>query len=242
MSLAQFQHIPLDNGNAKAEQPNQPIIAVLNYIEKWIPTFIKESKTEQIVNEKGLTQRFVSILLVNLNDIYPFTFVPEWMEDETKGNSPAVDIGILTKDNSISLRNRCFFVLEAKKLGVTEPIRNKEYLVGHYIKKNGKPKYLTCGGMERFKKSIHGKMLNQCGMIGYMFNNNFDFWHHQINNWVEELILTNSDSTIFWSKEDKLLLQSKNHQKARYTSKNLRTKVDSKKDTVLIYHTWIDLQ
>jgi hypothetical protein len=242
MSLSQFQDIPLDNGRANTEQPNQPIIAVLNYVEKWIPSFINESKAEQIENERGLTQRFVSILLVNLNDIYPFTFVSEWMEDETKGNSAAVDIGILTRDNSISLRNRCFFVLEAKKLGDTDQIRNKEYLVGHNIKKNGIQKYLACGGIERFKKSIHGNELDQCGMIGYMFDKSFDVWYKQINNWIEQLTFTNTDSTIIWSQEDKLSFQSQTHLKANYTSKNKRTKSGSEIDPVMIYHIWVNLQ
>ena len=79
-------------------------------------------------------------------------------------------------------------------------------------------------------------------MIGYMFNNNFGIWYQQINNWIEELILTNTDSTISWSKEDKLILQSQNHQKAQYTSNNSRMKSHNEIYPVMIYHIWVNLQ
>ena len=244
MSLSQFQDIPLDNGSAKIEQPNQPIITVLNYVEKMLPCFIEESKSEQIKNENGLAQKLNRILLVNLNDEYPFSFDKEGMEDETKGNSPAIDIDVVAKEcisvnTKFIKRGKRFFALEAKLLGNTASYREKEYVIGH---DTAEGKHISCGGIERFKKSIHGNGLNQCGMIGYMFDKNFDVWYKQINNWIEELTLTDTDSTIIWSQEDKLIFKSQTHLKANYTSKNARIKSGSEIDPVFIYHIWVNLQ
>ena len=243
MSLLQFQDIFSDIGIAKTEQPNQPIITVLNYVEKMLPCFIEEIKSAPIKNENGLTQTLNRILLVNLNDEYPFSFDKEGMEVETKGNSPAIDIDVITKE-SISVnanfikRGKRFFAFEAKLLGNTAPQREKEYVIGHDTKEG---KHVPCGGLERFKKSIHGNGLNHCGMIGYMLSQDFAKWHHKINDWIEGLTLTNTDSSISWSVQDKLNLQSINHQKACYTSNNSRMKSGNEINPVKIYHIWVNL-
>ena len=244
MSLFLFQDISSDTGIAKTEQPNQPIITVLNYVEKMLPRFIEDIKSAPINNENGLTQKLNRILLVNLNDEYPFSFDKEGMEDETKGNSPAIDIDVITKE-SISVntkfikRGNRFFAFEAKLLGSTASHREREYVIGHDTSDG---KHVTCGGLERFKKSIHGNGLNQCGMIGYMITKDFDKWHSQINSWIEELILINTDSLISWSIQDKLNLKSINHQKAHYISNNSRMKSGKEIDPIMIYHIWINLQ
>jgi len=243
MSISEFQDIPLDSGRAKTEQPNQPVLVVLDYVEKWIPFFIKESKKKKIQNEKGLTQRLVRILATNLNDTYPFTFDKEGMEDETTGKSSAVDIDVLTKEiisvsTKIFNKGERYFAFEAKLLGNTESRREKEYIIGHL---NSEGKYITCGGIERFKKSIHGNGLDQCGMIGYMLNKNFELWYQQINTWIDEFIKSNPDSSINWSNEDKLSSQSGSLLMARYISTNSRMKSGYIINPIKLYHLWINL-
>jgi hypothetical protein len=234
MSISEFQDIPLDSGRAKTEQPNQPVLVVLDYVEKWIPSFIKESKAEQIENEKGLTHRLICVLQSELNDTYPFCFT-DGMEDETKSCSPAIDIDVVAKGNIYvrtkvyQKRNR-FFAFEAKLLGNTAPYREKEYVIGH-------DKKTPRGGIERFKKSIHGIGLDNCGMIGYMFNKSFDQWHQLINTWIDDLIKYNTDSSISWSESDKLSLQSTDHQKIRLISNHSRSEDIN---PIRLYHIWIN--
>ena len=243
MSISDFQDTPINSGSAKLEQSNRPVITVLDYIEKCIPDFIKDSKVKKIRNEKGLTQRIVRILTTNFDDAYPFFFDKEGMEDETTGKSAAVDIDVIAKEiinvrSKIFQKGNRFFAFEAKILGLNDKLREKEYLIGHL---NNKGKYILCGGIERFKKSIHGNGLDQCGMIGYMFTNDFNYWNKQINNWIDEFIKVNPDIQMMWSETDKLSLRLMNHQKAKYISNHSRSLKNKRINPIEIYHIWINL-
>ncbi|WP_457748602.1 hypothetical protein, partial [Sulfurimonas sp.] len=99
----------------------------------------------------------------------------EHMEYTSKGNAPQDDIAVRAKDGVIIgginyYSNEPFIVFEAKRLNNTlGKSRKKEYVVGRVYKDSqGNNKYLNSGGMERFKKEIHGKRLKYVGMIGYM--------------------------------------------------------------------------
>lgn len=246
MSISQFQNKNIDSGIAKIEKPNQPILTVINYVEDCFPFFIEESKKKQIKNESGLTQRLYRILSGNLNDSYPFFFDKEGMEDETVGNSPRVDIDVIGKEiistkTRINTSQNRFFSFEAKLLGNTAKYREKEYVIGHDKVVKGVKKHISCGGIERFKKSIHGNGLIYCGMIGYMLSLDFDKWHPKVNDWIGELAISNVDKEISWSTNDKLEKQYSNNQKARYQSIHSRMLNKKPTNSIFIFHLWVNL-
>lgn len=246
MSISQFQNKIIDSGIAKIEKPNQPILTVINFVEDCFPVFIEESKKKQIKNESGLTQKLIRILSSNLNDSYPFFFDKEGMEDETSGMSPAVDIDVVAKEiisvkTKVYTKGNRFFALEAKILGHTSKKREKEYVVGHDEKKGGVMKHISCGGMERFKKSIHGNGLSFSCMIGYMLELDFDKWFLQINSWIAELTKTNTDKDIVWADTDKLEKIYSNNQKAKHYSINSRMLNKKQIESIFIFHLWANL-
>ena len=235
-----LEHIKSSESIGKIEglPDNQHISEVVNFIESNLNEFISEYKKKysHITIEKGLNEELSSFFSYVLID-EPFYFQPDNMENTSKGDSPAADIGVKTKEENIIIgiysysERETFFSIEAKRLGLTGK-REKEYLIGH--SENGKYKY--CGGIERFKKGIHGSNLTYSAIIGYVQKNDFSFWFSKINFWIDELI-KDEKQDIGWTKKDKLTKIHFEQKKAKLISKNKR-----RKDYIFLYHFWIDLR
>ncbi len=235
MNLAN-NYIGSQIGKAKPPKLDLPIATVLDFVDKQIPKFVKSYGTSTNKNEKGLTQKLVRLLSTNLNDHFPFFFDKEAMEDESIGNSPSVDIGVITKESiSVKLihysKGNQFFAFEAKILGVKESYRQKEYLLGYDSK--GKPK--NCGGIERFKKGIHGRKLNHAGMIGYIIKDDQKYWFNNINAWIDDLALNQS---LIWNSNDKLNFTKSFKTYSKYFSQHSRI---NNTNSIKIFHFWINL-
>ena len=116
------------------------------------------------------------------------------------------------------------FEFEAKKLSRTA--KNKEYVCGER------------GGIERFKREIHSPRLPHCGMLGYMFCNNANYWTGKINAWITTLADQSPIKGIDWRGEDELLHYIESvGAVTKLTSKNKRvTQTD-----IVIFHYLIDL-
>ena len=83
------------------------------------------------------------------------------------------------------------FVVESKRLPAPSNDREKEYVIGESLKRNG---LKECnGGIERFKIEKHGLGLSQCGMIGFLERENYKFWMITINGWIDELAISNEE-------------------------------------------------
>lgn len=123
-----------------------------------------------------------------------------------------------------------FFSIEAKRLPTPGQNREREYVIGH-----NKPN----GAIERFKKGIHGKNLNYAAVIGYVQNEDFDYWFLKVNGWIEELIKA---SPTEWMADDKLRkIAEPNDQLAKYESDNIRIPAKSSSDKIRLFHFWITL-
>jgi len=226
-------------GQLKGPVTHRAILRVVDFVVYHLETFAQEYAGAPITNEKGLTQK-LSLLLetqARLNG-YPFIFAKEYMEDPERGNSPSVDIGVINVDGEMFIHSKwysneeSFFSMEAKRLDVISGVREKEYLVGRWEN----DKYKDCGGIERFKKGIHGRNLYYSAIIGYVQRFDFDYWYKTINSWIEEFITGNNPSNIQWSNDDKLILDRKTTTTAIFLSKNSR-----KDGTIHLYHLWINL-
>ncbi len=112
------------------------------------------------------------------------------------------------------------FVVESKRLPAPSKDREREYVIGK--NKNG--------GIERFKREIHGKGFSEAGLIGFIEQNTFDHWHTTINQWIQNL----ADESDFWNIDEKLELietqQYLNHLKSIAHRSN---------DDIKLYHFWI---
>ncbi len=228
----------VSSGSIEGPEPDASILAVVCFVEKHLIEFSDKFTDSEIKNEKGLTQKLVLLLNASKEDRL-FFFDKEYMEDPERGNSPQVDIGTITTiEEGIIIESKnygndeSFFSLEAKRLCKLETKRSKEYLVGRF---EG-DKYLNTGGVERFKKGIHGKNLNYGALIAYVQENDFNYWYQIINLWVVELILKNIYSQVSWSLEDKLRKEYIETATAKFISVNSR-----QNDFIRLFHLWVNL-
>lgn len=227
-------------GQLVGPPPDTAVLAVINFVDKHLIAFSQQYAGSEIKNEKGLTQKLCNILnKYARRDGYSFYFDKEYMEEPETGTSPQVDIGVITsEEEGIAIGSRVydsdesFFSLEAKRLGIKEHSREKEYLVGRMEKGT----YKNCGGVERFKKGIHGKTLKYGGLLGYVQEHDFEYWHRVINSWIDDLVATKIQSSISWTNDDKLTQEHANKMTARYRSINLR-----QKDNINLFHLWVNL-
>lgn len=219
---------------------DKEIQAVLDCLNLNLPVFAIKQKGETTLNENGLTQRLCRFLNRNIGN-FPFLFDKEDMEEDTKGNSSRVDIGVYAQNEVIVVNDRqfdeneSFFKIEAKRLGKLEKVREKEYVVGRFDKDR---KYKNSGGIERFKKSIHGKKAIHSAIIGYVQLHDFNHWFKAINGWITDLSKAKPE---FWSAHELLQNESAASKLATYISYHLREQ-KGVKDEIKLHHFWIDLQ
>lgn len=222
----------------KGPEANQFILEVLNFVETRLVEF--SERFSSISPEKGLTFQLVNLLQ---RDTYiepcPFWFHPGYLEEPDRGNSREPDLGVMPKEsNTIIVNgksfpyNRSFFSFEAKILPSPETSREREYLIGREIR----GKYKACGGVERFKKELHGKGLDFSGILGYVKQEDFAYWQLTINSWIDELINDPKDHLLKWDDNDKLSKQHARPITARYISYNKRSQ-----DTITLFHLWVKL-
>ncbi|WP_375579870.1 hypothetical protein ABWH96_01975 [Marivirga tractuosa] len=213
------------------------IKAVMEFIEIHFSGFSEKVKGEITASEKALTDKLCKYFN-RVTGSYPFYFHHENVEDHSSGMSPQIDIGTLSREEQINVGDRTydefdsFFSIEAKRLPTPGHNREREYVIGH-DKSNG--------GIERFKKGIHGYGLRYSAIIGYVQKEDFDFWFLQINNWIDELIKTTKGE---WIAEDKLkkLTVKTGTQIVKFESDNIRIPVKSFTDKIKLLHFWIMLE
>jgi len=211
------------------------IISVVEFIEVHFVKFRDKVKGEITTSEKSLTDKLCKYFNRNAGN-YPFYFHHENVENPTSGISPQTDIGTLSDSEKLVIGDRSygefdsFFSIEAKRLPTPGQNREKEYVIG-----NDKPS----GGVERFKKGIHGKNLRFAAIIGYIQEEDTSHWYLKINEWISELIISTPK---LWKENDKLVKQDIEQKGLdKFTSKNFRLEVDGEEDFIDLFHFWINL-
>lgn len=172
---------------------------------------LNENKLTQILVEQinaVLLEKGISILAQNqYNDLfYGIKGIPDiYFNEIEKGKT-----------------NKPLFVVESKILPAPPPkIREKEYVIGE--NKNG--------GIERFKIERHGKGLNECGLVGFVESENFDFWKDKVNGWINDI--SNNDD--FWNADEKVIMKENTNISAFLHSIAHRKEAND----LLLYHFWI---
>ena len=186
-----------------------------------------------VENENGLNSK-LSRFITNMayQEKLPYFAQRESMEDETRGNSPAPDIGIYLYIKDIAEFPPKVTVFEGKRLTTSlERKRRREYVVGH----EEEGKHICCGGIERFKLSIHARDFDRAGIIGYVQDGSPDSWFEQINAWISELSTGAHDPK--WSERERLEALSAKGRLASCTSMVCR-----RDDQLHLTHLWIVLR
>ena len=215
--------------------------AIIAFVKQQIGPFLKGS--DHYSDSENKITRDLAVYLnqqaIDLKTV--FLFIPQDLEEQSRAS---VDIGLYSSTGGGTYFNakyysraKRFFCFEAKILGVSESIREKEYVQGH----NEDNKYLTCGGIERFKKCIHGKELEYAALLGYMKKNDFGYWLSSINSWIIDLTLESP----LWTNNDLLVRKSDlscgyiEELSSLHARKNIKGELYS---PIKLYHLWIDLK
>jgi hypothetical protein len=227
-----------NNSNGKLShgiELDSSICAVVEFIEIHFAEFSIKVNGEIATSEKALTDKLCKFLNRNAS-AYPFFFQHENVENHASGTSPQIDIGAVSESEQLTIGDRSygefdsFFSIEAKRLPTPGQNREKEYVIGHE-----KPS----GGIERFKKRIHGKDLKYAAVIGFIQRENADYWFLNINDWIGELI---TSFPAQWNEDDKLVKnQSELADMDKFTSKNHKEEVNGQEEFINLFHFWINL-
>ena len=224
-----------NKNTSKNHQKGEVVKKVLLFLKTVLPFF--SSETTEI--KKGDDEWNLNAALFGFlngkrtdNDAQ-FRFIQE-PQPRIKGNSSKVDLGVreYIKAAPRSSRNP-FFTIECKRLK-RPPSKSKFYVC------SSSTKVQEVDGIERFKANKHGidlngNLLKSNAMIGYVEDENFDFWLTTINNWIAELIEKGKHG-LKWLAGEKL--KKKTFDKiAVLESKHLRVN----KETVELTHFWIKM-
>lgn len=152
----------------------------------------------------------------------PFEFQPETPQKpiSKKGYKRRADFGVNL--NTYDVDMELIYCIEAKRLPTGKGEREKEYVFG------------DGGGIQRFKDNKHGidrrgNLLERNGIVGYVQQNDFDFWHTTINNWIT--IDPHWDNTEALEKIDFSTIAKLKSEHKRVTGENL-----------YLTHFWINLK
>ena len=211
------------------------IMSVVDFIRNHFAEFSNKVKVEVSASEKALTDKLCKYFN-RAATACPFFFQHENVENHASGISPQTDIGTLSESEQLIVGDRCygefdsFFSMEAKRLPTPGHNREKEYVIGYE-----KP----CGGIERFKKEIHGKNLRFAAIIGYVQQEDVNHWFLKINEWIGELIISFPNE---WKEDEKLILKQKDNKGiSELFSRNLILTSKNQDSFINLFHFWINL-
>ena len=188
------------------------------HLQNFPADFIKRTSKPTEIKENLISQELEVFLNRRSSDSL-FRFKGQWQYDDSQ-REPDFGVYVVEDRNPFGL-TREIFVIEAKIL----PTGKKDYVVG------------DIGGIQRFKKGHHGKGLPESAMVGYVQKENCSHWHNKINEWIKELIQTNTEVDIIWNEDDLLTHLSDFNKVKKYISENKR-----EKDSIMLYHYLMDLK
>jgi hypothetical protein len=227
----------MQNINYKNIQNGQYVESVVSFIERYLPSFALNATIENNDNEWFLNDDLELFFnheakcTSDTEEEYPFFFKAEPKNKIEKGKP---DIGTY-----ISIKSQRsyipFFTIECKRLPTPRSTlaEQKEYVMGQK------------GGISRFKRNEHGVDLPVNAMIGYIEKYDFEYWHNEINLWIDSLNGTIEEGketikNIKWS-NDEILEKIYFNEIARLHSKHPRINTTLTNDVTLI-HFWVKIK
>jgi len=166
------------NAPSLSNQEGRTICFILECLKKTCSPFLKASSQNNLcfpLNEDKLTQIFVEQIEVFIRS-YPNIGVKNQYSDTFYGTKGIPDFYFHKIEEGV--HNEPLMVWEAKILSNSlGKKREKEYVIGEN----------NNGGIERFKTEMHGKGIDNCGLIGYVQKDEPNHWLKKINNWITDL-------------------------------------------------------
>ena len=194
-------------------QPSKAQSVVIDFLKYNLSLYLSQYD-KNLTGEDDISQAIVIFLETQArqnNSDFLFCFQYKYISSRR-----SVDIGVV---DEVSLK--AFFVIEAKRF---PPTNTKDYVQG------------KTGGIERFKKGYHGQGLFVSAMLGYVQKNGFEYWHTQVNSWIDSLN-PNSNDVITWCKKDRLRKVESSENMGLYTSIHSRPEQKS----ISLYHFWLNM-
>lgn len=126
-----------------------------------------------------------------------------------------------------------FVVFEGKRLPAPSKVREREYVSGGSV---------YSGGIQRFKRGLHGATVEEAAIVGYVQDGSFDTWLTRINGWVLEEASQPSAPDETWSSTECLafLPNEPQAQVARATSIHSRTNSNASSE-IQLRHLWVEM-
>jgi hypothetical protein len=166
------------NAPSLSNQGGRTIYFILECLKKTCSPFLKASSQNNLyfpLNENRLTQIFVEQIEVFIKS-HPNIGVKNQYSDTFYGTKGIPDFYFHKIEEGV--HNEPLMVWEAKILSNSlGKKREKEYVIGEN----------NNGGIERFKTEMHGKGIDNCGLIGYVQKDEPNHWLKKINNWITDL-------------------------------------------------------
>lgn len=210
---------------------------LFNFIDNCLYDFKPLSRTKKgllLMAEDDITEDLVDFFetkqetMSYTDDSFIFT-------NQSKQGQYKVDIGVKLGRKYSASNRKPFCWIEAKRLPTPESGKSRderEYVVVSQEKNNGKKRFTGNGGIQRFKEGKYAPDHQYAIMIGYIQEQDADFWLKTINNWINDLINETPD---FWHEGD--YLKPVNGKKQRYFSVHSRKKLKE----ITLRHFWIQI-
>ncbi len=178
------------------------VARTLEFIRQQLPAWRDDPRRPKKVAEKGLNSSLCDFLDVKSRTHLPMA---RFKHEAPQTAERTVDIGVHGLDEVTTVGTRSysidepFLVVECKRLpSPGGKDREREYVSGFHP--NGSP----TGGIQRFKLSLHGSQVEVAAIVGYIENHDSGHWHEEINQWLANLVTSQSIDGTMWAASERL--------------------------------------
>lgn len=195
-------------------KPNKEVQKLIAYFGDKLTFFPQSNEFREILRQKKNEDQHSGAICVYMTNTSQAKF--NFQREIAQVGSHTIDIGVYKGAILI-------FVIEAKILPTPEgtssrPRYEHEYVYGHGA------------GIQRYKHGAHGvdnenNPFPDCGMLAYVKENDFSFWHAKVNQWILDA---------GWDATEQLQKVSLD-MTAKFISEHLRED-DSK---IRLHHFWV---
>ena len=200
----------------KVIKPDNLVNDIVQYIETQLPMFISSDEFRNVIQTKKNENQHTTAFCLYMTNKCQSRF--NFNSQSSQKGSRTVDIGVYYGANLV-------FTIEAKILPTPKGNSNRRRDEHEYVYGNG-------AGIQRFKDGYHGvndsgNILPINGMIAYVKEKSFTYWHTQINQWI-------SDAS--WP-DTELLQKVYFHIAAKLISKHTR----DDHSALTLHHFWVSV-
>jgi hypothetical protein len=159
---------------------NTLVNETLDFIHRQLPNWRDDPERPEEESEETLNGNLCDFLNYRARHDYPMA---AFRHEELQASRRKVDLSVKT-DRPIIASTRTFtkydpyLVVEGKRLPAPAKKREMEYVTGRAD---------VTGGIQRFKLGLHGASVETAAIVGYVQDEDTDFWLVRINGWISSL-------------------------------------------------------